>query len=227
VSNGEPFIRAVEVEKTYHLGETLVTALKGITLSLERSDFVALAGSSGSGKTTLLNLIGCLDTPTKGEISIGGRNVSHMTDDELAEFRRTQLGFIFQTFNLLPVLSAVENVEYPLLKIKMTASERRERALTALKRVGLSHVAAHRPDQLSGGQRQRVAIARALVHEPELIIADEPTANLDKATAGEILDLLAELNRSMGLTLIIATHDPLVMARTRRTVHISDGRIAP
>lgn len=219
------FIRTVHLSKFYELGSNQVWALRDVSIELEAGDFVALVGTSGSGKTTLLNLLGCLDTPSKGEIFIGSQNVNLLSDDELAKFRGARLGFVFQNFNLLPVLSATENVEYPLIGQKMSSAERRARALEALDSVGLSHVAHHRPNQLSGGQRQRVAIARAFVHKPELIIADEPTANLDKKTAGEILDLLGELNQLHKNTVIVATHDPLVIERTRRQVQISDGQL--
>lgn len=219
-------VEAVDVRKSYRLGENDVWALRGVSLNLQQGEFVALCGSSGSGKTTLLNLFGCLDLPTQGKIVIGGRDISTMTDDELARFRATRLGFVFQTFNLLPTLSAAENVEYPLLGQGLTAKARRAAALESLRLVGLEGYADRRPDQLSGGQRQRVAIARAFVRRPPLIIADEPTANLDKKTAGEVLDLIGELNVKTGNTVIIATHDPLVMQRVRRIVNISDGVLA-
>lgn len=221
----ETHIKAVNVEKIYRLGSRDVPALRGVSLELERGDYVALCGPSGSGKTTFLNLLGCLDLPSKGEVKIGGRDIGQMTDNELAHFRARRMGFIFQTFNLLPVLSALENVEYPLLKLALPEAERRERSRQALKQVGLEAVSDHRPDQLSGGQRQRVAIARSFVHRPELIIADEPTANLDKKTAGEILDIIGALVRDLKLTVIVATHDPVVMERTRRRIQISDGLI--
>ena len=219
----ETFVRTVGVQKSYAIGDNEVFALRGVTLDLARGEFVALCGTSGSGKTTLLNLIGCLDMPTAGEIVIGGQAVNRLNDSELAHFRATQLGFVFQTFNLIPVLSAVENVEYPLLRKNLSARQRREVALGALAKVGLEKFASHRPDELSGGQRQRVAIARAFVHGPELIIADEPTANLDSKTAAGILDLLGELNLTLGITIVVATHDPRVVERTDRTVHIVDG----
>jgi putative ABC transport system ATP-binding protein len=222
---GSSHVRAINVEKRYLLGSNEVLALRGISLEVGHGEYVSLCGSSGSGKTTLLNLIGCLDVPSTGEIYISDRNISRMTDKELAGFRASQLGFVFQTFNLLPVLSAIENVEYPLIKQSLSNKERLDKARAALARVGLEKFGTHRPDQLSGGQRQRVAIARAFVHGPELIIADEPTANLDKKTSGEILDLIGELNVSLGITVIVATHDPKVMERTRRTVQISDGHL--
>lgn len=218
-------IRAVGVEKSYELGQNTVHALRGVNLEVKRGEILALCGTSGSGKSTLLNLLGCLDQPTTGQIVFAGRAVNTLSDADLAKFRASQLGFVFQTFNLLPVLSAVENVEYPLLKNKVPTDTRRAQALEALKLVGLENHSHHRPDQLSGGQRQRVAIARAVVHRPEIIIADEPTANLDKRTAGEILDLLVDMNKRLGVTIIIATHDPLVMSRVRRVIDISDGMI--
>lgn len=222
----EIHVRTSDVQKYYRCGENHVWALRGVSIELAYGEFVALCGSSGSGKTTLLNLLGCLDKPSAGGIHIGGRNVSQMTDRELADFRATRLGFVFQTFNLIPVLSAYENVEYPLLKNRsLSRRERNERVLDALARVGLERFVSHRPGELSGGQRQRVAIARAFVHKPQLIIADEPTANLDRKTAIGILDLMAEMNLSMGLTVVVATHDPLVVERTDRAIQIADGRL--
>lgn len=214
-------VRAEALVKTYRLGTSDVHALRGVSFAIDRGEFVCLSGSSGSGKTTLLNLLGGLDRPSAGLIEIGGRDLSRMSEAEISRFRAAKLGFIFQTFNLLPVLSAVENVEYSLRRVH--GGDRRELAMAALARVGLAHVAGHRPDQMSGGQRQRVAIARALVHRPEMIIADEPTGNLDQTTAHEILDLLSGL----GVTLIVATHDPGVMARANRTLHIRDGHLQP
>ncbi len=216
-------IQAKKVSKSYWLGGNEIHAVREVTLSVDAGDFLAICGSSGSGKTTLLNLFGCLAAPTSGEILIGNRNVSILTDNELAQFRSQSLGFIFQNFNLLPVLSALENVEYALLDRPMPAAERRERALKTLKEVGLDNRAANRPDQLSGGQRQRVAIARAFVREPQLIIADEPTANLDRHTALEILDLMAHLNSATGSSVIMATHDPVAISKARRRVDIVDG----
>ncbi len=220
-----PLVRVCDVKKSYAMGSNVVNALQGISFEVQPGELVALCGSSGSGKTTLLNLIGCLDVVGAGEIHIGDKDVGKMSDREVAQFRAERLGFIFQTFNLLPVLTTLENVEYPLLKLKLSKSERRERATAALKQVGLDHHHDHRPDQLSGGQRQRVAIARAIVARPELVVADEPTANLDKKTANEILDLLCDLNKRLGVTVIVATHDPYVMRRMKRLVSISDGRL--
>ena len=218
-------IRAVDIHRSFMLGSNEVHALRGVSAEFSRGEFVALCGTSGSGKSTLLNILGGLDKPSTGEVIVAGRSIGLLTDDELAHFRAQQLGFVFQTFNLLPILSAVENVEYPMYKMKIDKKERRARAMEALTRVGIDKHADHRPDQLSGGQRQRVAIARAIVHRPEVIIADEPTASLDKKTASEILDLIQELNQKTNITVVVATHDPLVMARAQRQLHISDGVI--
>lgn len=218
-------IEIVNVSKSYFLGEKEVPAVRDVSLGLDRGEFVALCGSSGSGKTTLLNLIGCLATPTKGQIFIAGQEVNRLPDRSLSKFRTEHLGFIFQSFNLLPVLTALENIEYALIKSKLSASERRQAALKALEEVGLGKCGDHRPDQLSGGQRQRVAIARAFVRRPDLIIADEPTANLDKGTASEVLQLMSKLNTDTGTTVILATHDQMAMSMARRRVSISDGKI--
>jgi len=223
VSNA--FVEAVDVRKSYRLGATEVHALRGVSLKIEKAEFVALCGASGSGKTTLLNLFGCLDRPTSGKIQVAGNDVGLLSDDQLARFRATQLGFVFQTFNLLPILSALENVEYPLRGSGLSSRDMKDMARESLQRVGLGTMADRRPDQLSGGQRQRIAIARAFVRKPALIIADEPTANLDKRTAAEILDLVGELNTHFGNTVIISTHDPRVMERVRRIVNISDGEL--
>ena len=222
---GLPIAVVTAVTKEYRLGQQLVSALRGVDLTVYQGEFLALAGSSGSGKTTLLNLLGCLDTPTSGTIEVLGIKTMGASDTEAAHLRANKLGFVFQNFNLIPVLSAVENVEYPLLKRHMTARDRRERAMQALARVGLAERMMHRPDELSGGQRQRVAIARAIVHEPALVIADEPTAALDKKTALEILDLLAELRSQMGLTVVMASHDPLALSKASRVVEVSDGML--
>lgn len=225
MTNSAAHIRAVNVSKSYFLGGNEIHALRQVSVTLERGDFVALCGSSGSGKTTLLNLFGCLDSPTQGQIFIGNREINQMADSALANFRCEHLGFIFQTFNLMPVLTALENVEYALVKKRMPAQQKRKLALEALTQVGLGQHHDRRPSQLSGGQRQRVAIARAFVRRPELIIADEPTANLDKATAAEVLDLMSQLNKETKSTVILATHDPDAMKRARRRIDISDGKI--
>jgi putative ABC transport system ATP-binding protein len=221
-----PIAEAQDVSKTYRLGSTLVEALRGISLEVAPGDFLAIAGPSGSGKTTLLNLLGCLDAPSAGRVVIDGEPVASLSADRLAELRARKIGFVFQTFNLIPVLSAFENVEYPLLIRKLPGAARRAAVVRALSGVGLSDVAAHRPAQLSGGQQQRVAIARALVGGPSLVLADEPTANLDSKTAQEIIDLMLLLNRTEGVTFVFSTHDSRVIRLASRVVEIRDGRIA-
>jgi len=221
----QPLVRLTDVARTYPLGRVHVRALTGVSLEVSRGDFLALAGPSGSGKTTLLNLIGCIDKPDSGRIVIDGVDVTPVPLHRLAATRRDTLGFIFQTFNLIPVLTTYENVEYPLLLQHLPAAKRRDRVRYWLEQVGLSDQARQRPDQLSGGQRQRVAIARAMVGEPKLVLADEPTANLDSVTAGKILDLVEELNHRTHCTFIFATHDPALMARARSRVRMHDGDI--
>ncbi len=218
-------IEVRQATKTYRLDQTTVTALRGVDLTVEPGELLAIAGPSGSGKTTLLHLIGCIERPTAGAVRLEGRDTAGLADEVLARLRAERLGFIFQTFNLLPVLTALENVEYPLLLRPGSAAERRRRALSALDQVGLSSVAAHRPMQLSGGQRQRVAIARAIVTEPRLVLADEPTANLDRATGGEIIGLMQTLNRRHGTTFVFSTHDSEIMQRASRIVHLRDGLV--
>lgn len=219
-------VRVEHVCKDYLLGDQKVQALKDITLSIDRGVFLAIAGPSGSGKTTLLNLIGCIDTPSSGKIFINDQDVSGRTPDQLADLRNRTIGFIFQTFNLLPVLSAAENVEYPLLQRKdVSAEERRKRVAYFLDIVGLSKFASHRPNQLSGGQRQRVAIARALAIRPSIVLADEPTANLDHKTGEEILSLMKQINRTFSTTFIFSTHDKRVIAKADRLVRVEDGEV--
>jgi putative ABC transport system ATP-binding protein len=219
-------VRVENVSKQYRLGDQLVPALRSVNLNIEQGLFMAIAGPSGSGKSTLLNLIGCIDTPTSGRIFIGDHDVSSKTPDQLASLRARTIGFIFQTFNLLPVLSAEENVEYPLLQFKeLSTAERRRRVQRYLQVVGLSDFAHHRPNQLSGGQRQRVAIARALVVHPKLILADEPTANLDHKTGGRILRLMRRINRQTGRTFLFSTHDQRVIDMAVRRVDLEDGEI--
>jgi len=219
-------VRIENVFKEYTLGTSQVQALKGINLQIKSGEFLAIAGPSGSGKSTLLNLIGCIDTPSSGKIYINNQDVSGQTPDQLSELRARTIGFIFQTFNLFSVLSAAENVEYPLLQFKeLTASERQERIIKFLDIVGLQAFAHHRPNQLSGGQRQRVAIARALATHPKVILADEPTANLDHKTGEDILQLMKQINRDSGTTFIFSTHDAKVMAMAERLVRIEDGRL--
>jgi putative ABC transport system ATP-binding protein len=219
-------IRIEDVSKDYFLGKQKVTALKDVTLNVEHGVFLAIAGPSGSGKSTLLNLIGCIDTPTTGRILFEDVDVSGQTADQLSDLRARTIGFVFQTFNLLPVLSARENVEYPLLRLKELAkAERRERVAHFLDIVGLREFSGHRPDQLSGGQRQRVAIARALAINPKVVLADEPTANLDHVTGKGILRLMKRINRLAGTTFIFSTHDQKVINMADRLINIEDGRV--
>ena len=219
----QPLVRLTDIVKSYPLGSVHVRALTGVSIDVGRGDFLALAGPSGSGKTTLLNLIGCIDKPDSGRIVIDGVDATPIPLHRLAATRRDRLGFIFQTFNLIPVLTAYENVEYPLLLQHVPARQRHERVHYWLNQVGISDQALQRPDQLSGGQRQRVAIARAMAGEPKLVLADEPTANLDSVTAARILDLLEQLNADTRCTFIFATHDPALMARARRCLTMHDG----
>lgn len=219
-------VRVENVSKEYDLGEQRVHALRNVSLSIDAGVFLAIAGPSGSGKSTLLNLIGCIDTPSSGRIYIDGQDVSGRTPDELADLRARTIGFVFQTFNLLPVLTAEENVEYPLLQLKdLSREERRRRVAHFLDVVHLAKYARHRPNQLSGGQRQRVAIARALATRPKLVLADEPTANLDHKTGEGILALMKDINLTFGTTFIFSTHDKKVMARADRLVRVEDGQV--
>ncbi len=221
-----PIIRVDNVSKTYRLGEQDVTALSDVSLIVDPGVFMAIAGPSGSGKSTLLNIMGCIDTASTGHVVIEGKDVSGQTPDQLANVRARTLGFIFQTFNLLPVLSARENVEYPLLQMpELGKAERHERVEFYLAKVGLRKYADHRPNQLSGGQRQRVAIARALVTHSKVVLADEPTANLDRKTGESILNLMRDINQTEGTTFVFSTHDKRVMNRADRLVRIEDGQI--
>jgi putative ABC transport system ATP-binding protein len=213
-----------DVSKTYRLGKVAVTALAGVSLVVKAGEFLAVAGPSGSGKTTLLNLIGCLDTPTSGEVAIDGEAISGLSSGRRADLRARKLGFVFQTFNLIPVLTAWENVEYPLL-LQRGRGDVAARVRAALEHVGLADRARHRPPELSGGQQQRVAIARALVTEPALVLADEPTANLDSRTGHEIVELMRQLNRERGTTFVFSTHDPRIVNVADRVLEISDGRL--
>jgi len=213
-----------DVSKTYRLGKVTVTALDGVSLAVKAGEFLAVAGPSGSGKTTLLNLIGCLDTPTSGEVAIDGEAISGLSPGRRADLRARKLGFVFQTFNLIPVLTAWENVEYPLL-LQRCRGDVAARVRAALEHVGLADRARHRPPELSGGQQQRVAIARALVTEPALVLADEPTANLDSRTGHEIIELMRRLNRERGTTFVFSTHDPRIVNVADRVLEISDGRL--
>jgi len=214
-----------DVSKTYRLGKVTVTALRGVSLTVEPGEFLAIAGPSGSGKTTLLNLIGCLDTPTEGEIEIDGEPIGRLSSGRRADLRARKIGFIFQTFNLIPVLTAYENVEYPLLlQARAAGANGRGRVGAVLAKVGLADRARHRPTELSGGQQQRVAVARALVTNPTLVLADEPTANLDSKTGQEIIELMHGLNRERGTTFVFSTHDPRIMRAADRVLEISDGQ---
>jgi putative ABC transport system ATP-binding protein len=218
-------IETIDLYKDYRIGKVLFPALRGIDVKIEDGEFTAIAGPSGSGKTTLLNIIGCLDVPTRGKILINGTNVNELSSKEKAELRKNQIGFIFQTFNLIPVLTAYENVEIPLILLNLDPDKKKERVVTILEEVGLGEFIDRRPNEMSGGQQQRVAIARALVKEPTMVLADEPTANLDSTTAKEILALMQELNDKHKTTFIFSTHDQLVMDYSRRTVNLRDGRI--
>ncbi len=224
MSKAHPLVEAHGVHKIYP-GNSKVAALRGVDFALERGEFSALAGPSGSGKSTLLNLIGTLDRPTKGQIKYDGKVVSDLDVDALSDFRLASLGFIFQAYNLIPVLTAVENVEYPMVLQGVEPGERRKLALEALKWVGLSEYAERRPDLLSGGQQQRVAVARAIVTRPSLVLADEPTANLDSKTAASLLDLMEGLNKDHGITFLFSSHDHAVLERARRVVRLQDGEL--
>jgi putative ABC transport system ATP-binding protein len=213
-----------KLAREYAMGAEVVHALRGVNIQIRKNEFVACMGPSGSGKSTLMNLIGCLDTPTSGEYWLNGQKVSDLTDDELARIRNKEIGFVFQTFNLLPRADALHNVELPLIYAGLPAKERRERAARALQKVGLGDRMDHRPNELSGGQRQRVAIARALVNDPSILLADEPTGNLDSATGNEIMSLFEELHTS-GQTIVLVTHEHDIAAHARRQIHLLDGKI--
>lgn len=219
-------VKLEKITKKYILGKTSLIALKEVSLAVEKGEFIALAGPSGSGKTTALNIIGCIDKPSSGKVFIDEREISYFSSDGLADIRAGKIGFIFQNFNLLPVLNALENVEYPLLHKKMAHSKRKELAQEALESVGLGKYARHRPMELSGGQQQRVAIARALAFGPLMILADEPTANLDHATGTEILALMKKMNQERKTTFIFSTHDQKVIEIADRVVRLWDGEIS-
>lgn len=221
----DAIVKVEHVTRRFPLDHSAVTALDDLSLSIVSGEFLAISGPSGSGKSTLLNLIGCIDRPTSGRILIGGVDTSRLSPSQTSVLRREKIGFVFQTFNLIPVFTAAENVEYPLLVQGFSSSERRRRVSDALKSVGLTARAGHRPDLLSGGERQRVAIARAIVHRPALVLADEPTANLDTRNATQLIDLMRDLNRSLGLTFIFSTHDQRLLEHTARIVRLTDGRI--
>ena len=224
-SVSDPVIRSEGLKKDYVLGAEIVHAVRGVDLVIERGEFVAVMGPSGSGKSTFMNLLGCLDTPTAGKYWLNGHLVSELSEDELARVRNQTIGFVFQTFNLLPRATSLHNVELPLIYAGVSAKERRRRALDKLALVGLADRVDHRPPELSGGQRQRVAIARALVNEPALLLADEPTGNLDSVTSEEIMSVLSKLN-SEGQTIVLVTHERDIAAHAHRQVHLKDGVIA-
>jgi putative ABC transport system ATP-binding protein len=217
-------IRIRELAREYRMGEERILALRGVTLDIRRNEYVAIMGPSGSGKSTLMNLLGCLDTPTSGEYWLNGQEVSLLSDDGLARVRNREIGFVFQTFNLLPRATALHNVELPLVYAGVRGRQRRERAADTLARVGLQHRMNHRPNELSGGQRQRVAIARALVNDPSILLADEPTGNLDSVTSAEIMSVFADLHGA-GQTVIMVTHEADIAAHAERVVVLRDGRV--
>ena len=222
----EEVIRLQNVSKIYRTGAFAVAALRDVSLTIGRGEYVSIMGQSGSGKSTLMHILGCLDVPTGGSYWLAGEDVSHLDEVALSELRNRHIGFVFQQFNLLPSLSAWRNVELPLIYAGMGRSERRQRAITALERVGLADRIDHRPNELSGGQQQRVAIARALVGDPALVLADEPTGALDSSSARDVLDLLDELHR-LGRTLMVITHDAEVARRAERSIRIRDGLLTP
>ncbi|MCD6338815.1 MAG: ABC transporter ATP-binding protein [Verrucomicrobia bacterium] len=221
----DPIVRLVGVSKRYHRGAETVRVLEDLDLEIDRGEFVALMGPSGSGKSTLLNLIGGLDRPSKGAAVVAGRRLDRLSDRELARWRARHIGFVFQMYNLLPALSAERNVELPLLLTGLDRAQRRRRVRTALAIVGLVHRRRHRPNELSGGEQQRVGVARAIVSDPDLLLCDEPTGDLDRKSGDEILALLEELNRRFGKTIVMVTHDPHASARAHRTVYLYKGQI--
>ncbi|MEC9490381.1 MAG: ABC transporter ATP-binding protein [Halanaerobiales bacterium] len=220
-------VKLVGLKKTYQQGKIAVPALRGIDMEIESGEFTTIFGPSGSGKTTLLNMIGCLDKSTAGEIIFDGHSINKLNNKELAEIRRYNLGFIFQSYNLIPVLTAFENVEFAIRLIdKHSKKERREKVMNLLEEVGLGDLASRRPNELSGGQKQRVAVARALIKEPKLVLADEPTANLDSETSQEVLEIMQKMNKELNTTFIFSTHDPQVMEYANRLIEIKDGMIS-
>jgi putative ABC transport system ATP-binding protein len=219
-------VELLDVRKHYLLGETRVDALRGISLNIDRGEFLAIAGPSGAGKSTILNLIGCIDTPSDGRVLIDGTEVEHLSDTELTRYRRQKLGFIFQSFNLIPVLNVFENIEFPLLlQRSLSRSEREQTAMHFIEEVGLADRLKNKPNELSGGQRQRVAIARALVTRPLIVLADEPTANLDSETGHRIVELMRKINELEKTTFIFSTHDEHIMEHARRVIGIRDGAV--
>ena len=221
----DALVQVESVSRRFPLDHNYVTALDDASLRVAAGEFLAIAGPSGSGKSTLLNLIGCIDKPTSGRILVEGVDTSTLNPKRMAALRREKIGFVFQTFNLIPVFTAAENVEFPLLVQGISASERKTRVVAALESVGLASRANHRPDLMSGGERQRVAVARAIVHQPALVLADEPTANLDTHNATQLIDLMHDLNRRLGLTFIFSTHDARLLEHTDRIVRLCDGQV--
>ncbi|RFZ95010.1 ABC transporter ATP-binding protein [Mucilaginibacter conchicola] len=224
LTKDEPLITINDIGRKYVIGSEVIHAIKSVTLTIKKGEFVALMGPSGSGKSTLMNILGCLDTPTKGQYVLNGIDVSHMTDNDLAEVRNSEIGFVFQTFNLLPRNSALDNVALPLVYAGISKEKRNERAKQALENVGLGHRVDHRPNELSGGQRQRVAVARALINNPSIILADEPTGNLDTKTSIEIMGLLEDIH-SKGNTIILVTHEEDIALHAHRIVRMRDGLV--
>jgi putative ABC transport system ATP-binding protein len=224
INNEEPLIIIKDIGRKYVIGSEIIHAIKSVTLTINKGEFVALMGPSGSGKSTLMNILGCLDTPTKGEYILNGINVSHMTDNDLAEVRNNEIGFVFQTFNLLPRNSALDNVALPLVYAGINKEKRNERARKALDNVGLGNRTDHRPNELSGGQRQRVAVARALINDPSIILADEPTGNLDTKTSIEIMGLMEDIH-AKGNTIILVTHEEDIAKHAHRIVRMRDGLV--
>ena len=224
MDGGQPLIHARDLRKTYHVGDQVVHALAGLDLDIRVNEYVALMGPSGSGKSTLMNMLGCLDSPTSGSYILNGQDVSRLEDDALAEIRNREIGFVFQTFNLLPRYTALENVALPMVYAGIPKAERQDRAREVLAQVGLGDRMDHRPNELSGGQRQRVAVGRALVMKPSIILADEPTGNLDTATSEEVMELFGEIQKA-GNTVILVTHEEDIAAYAHRTVRLRDGRV--
>ena len=224
MAGGQPLIHARDLRKTYHVGDQMVQALDGLDLDIHTNEYVALMGPSGSGKSTLMNMLGCLDSPTSGKYILNGQNVSRLDDDALADIRNREIGFVFQTFNLLPRYTAVENVALPMIYGGFSKAERDARAREVLTQVGLGDRMDHKPNELSGGQRQRVAVARALVMKPSIILADEPTGNLDTATSLEVMQLFSDIQKA-GNTVILVTHEEDIAACAHRTVRLRDGKV--
>lgn len=223
--NVDTLVSLRSVSKEYRAGTTTLLALNNVNINVQKGEFTVLAGASGSGKTTLLNVIGCLDAPTEGEVSVCGRNIMNMSDAERSDFRLTSLGFVFQAYNLIPVLSARENVEFPLVLMNYSAREAKSLALHMLDQLGIGELAEKRPNQMSGGQQQRVAVARALVHKPSIVLADEPTANLDSTNSEQLIQLMRTMNEQDGTTFIFASHDDRVIRQAKRTIIMEDGAI--